>query len=313
MQNYESTIKGPNFEDLYDNYKAKCRRIAILERYIKRHLINTIDKSDDFNLFSKVSAEKARMDCNSKSMNSNLFTIDRRDSDRIDIIIDYESLNRTDQSTQVLDFFEAVSPITQSNVKFSHVDIQASIDLKTRSSQTTQKNQTYTTQTDISYFNTSHKSSQKSLKFFTKATNTKLVPCNTTKLSMLDIQPLQEDIIQSVVKQKEYTQVEFNEVFEMNFEIHKDDKQSLTMQICTLKASLKFLREENNLLIQQITKSELSTTELKETLQSFRDQNDFLKEKNTGLKCKLNDYRSRYLKINALSMKLKTLGEMITL
>lgn len=312
MQNYESPIKGHNFEDLDDNYKAKCRRIALLERYIKRHLINTIGKYEDFYLFSTISPEKTRMDSNSKSENSSFLTIDRRDTDRIDIIIDYDSLNRSEKSTQVLNFYKTISTSTQSNVNFRHSGIQTSIDPKTCFAQITAENQTCITQTDCSYYNTSSKSTQKLVKSVAKSTNTKSLTCNTAELSILELKPQEVEIIQSVRNQKDYRMAEGNEVYEMDFNLKKDDISSLLMHISTLKASIKFLREENNLQIQQIAKSELSTIDLEETLKTFKDSNDTLNEKNSRLKSKLNDYRSRYLHIYALSMKLKALEELVT-
>lgn len=311
MQNYDTPIKGRNFEDLYDNYRAKCRRIAILERYIKRHLINSIDKPDDFYLISNVCGGKTRMDSYNKAEGSGLLSIDRRDIDRIDIIIDYDSLNRSEKSIQVLDFYEPVSASTQTYVNFDHVEIQTSIDLKNSSSQTSQQSLSSNTQTELSSFQTSSKQTQKSIKTCTKSTHTRNRKYSTINFPLLDIQPLAFNIPNAISIEKRY-RTDQEPDLDLEANLIKEDRHSLIMHVRCLRATLKFLREENTLLLQQISKTEFSTIDLEETLQSFRDQNEGLKEKNARLRSKLNHYRSRYSQIYNLSMKLKDLEGMVT-
>lgn len=311
MQNYDTPIKGRNFEDLYDNYRAKCRRIAILERYIKRHLINSIDKPDDFYLFSRVSEEKTRLDSYNKAENPGSLTIDRRDIDRIDIIVDYDSLNRSEKSIQVLDFYEPIPASTQTYVNFDHVEIQTFIDLKNSFSQTTQQSLSSNTQTELSSFHTSSKQTQRSIKTCTQASNTRSKKCSTINFPLLDIQPLAIDIPSTISIEKRYRK-DYELDIDLEANLLKEDRHSLIMKVRCLRASLKFLREENNLLLQQISKTEFSTIDLEESLQCFRDQNEVLNEKNAKLRSKLNHYRSRYAQIYKLSMKLKDIEEMVT-
>jgi hypothetical protein len=311
MQNYDTPIKGRNFEDLYDNYRAKCRRIAILERYIKRHLINSIGKVDDFYLFSNLREEKTQIECYNKADNRGSLSIDRRDIDRIDIIVDYDSLNRSEKSIQVLDFYEPVPASTQTYVNFDHVEIQTSIDLKNSSSQTTQQILSSNTQTELSSFHTSSKQTQRSIKICTQATNTRSKKYSTINFPPLDIQPLAIKIPNRISTEKRH-RTDYEPDIDLEANLLKEDRHSLIMHVRCLRATLKFLREENNLLLQQISKTEFSTIDLEETLQSFRDQNEVLREKNTKLRSKLNHYRSRYSQIYSLSMKLKDLEEMVT-
>jgi hypothetical protein len=311
MQNYDTPIKGRNFEDLYDNYRAKCRRIAILERYIKRHLINSIDKADDFYLFSSVCGEKTLIESYNKTESPGSLSIDRREIDRIDIIVDYDSLNRSEKSIQVLDFYQPVPASTQTYVNLDHVEIQTSIDLKNSSSQTTQQSLSSNTQTELSSFHTSSKQTQRSIKTCTQATNTRSKIFSTINFPLLDIQPLAIDIPKTISIEKRY-RTDYEPDLDLEANLLKEDRHSLIMQVRCLRATLKFLREENNLLLQQISKTEFSTIDLEETLQSFRDQNEIMKEKNAKLKNKVNHYRSRYAQIYNLSMKLKDLEEMVT-